>query len=76
MGNGVRVALAQLDLAVGAVTGNTDRIIETARLARDEPERQRLSRGALERAGEYLWSLRGEQMATMYRSLLNRMPRL
>ncbi|MEE4161194.1 MAG: NAD+ synthase, partial [Woeseiaceae bacterium] len=36
MGNGVRVALAQLDLAVGAVTGNTDRIIETARRARDE----------------------------------------
>ena len=36
MGNGVRVALAQLDLAVGAVTGNTDRIVETARLARDE----------------------------------------
>ena len=36
MGNGVRVALAQLDLAVGAVTANTDRIIETARAARDE----------------------------------------
>jgi len=34
--NAVRVALAQLDLAVGDVAGNTTRIVETALRARDE----------------------------------------
>ncbi len=36
MSNAVRVALAQLDLAVGDVAGNTTRIVETALRARDE----------------------------------------
>ena len=36
MTDGIRVALAQLDLAVGDVSGNVRKIIETARRARDE----------------------------------------
>ena len=36
MSKPVRVAIAQLDLAVGDVPGNTERIVETARRARDE----------------------------------------
>ncbi|MGB5346938.1 MAG: NAD+ synthase [Woeseia sp.] len=36
MNNSVRVALAQLDLVVGDVAGNTDRILEYAERARDE----------------------------------------
>jgi len=36
MSGGIRVALAQLDLAVGDVAGNVRKIIETARRARDE----------------------------------------
>ncbi|MEM8817253.1 MAG: NAD+ synthase [Pseudomonadota bacterium] len=35
MSSGVRVALAQLDLAVGDVAGNTQKIIDTAARARD-----------------------------------------
>ncbi len=38
MNSAVRVALAQLDLAVGDVAGNTRRIVETALRARDELE--------------------------------------
>ena len=38
MNSAVRVALAQLDLAVGDVAGNTQRIVETALHARDELE--------------------------------------
>ncbi len=38
MSNSVKVALAQLDLAVGDVTGNTTRIIETATRARTDLE--------------------------------------
>ena len=38
MNSAVRVALAQLDLAVGDVAGNTGRIVETALRARDELE--------------------------------------
>jgi NAD+ synthase (glutamine-hydrolysing) len=36
MNNSVTVALAQLDLVVGDVKGNTERILETAVRARDE----------------------------------------
>ena len=36
MNNSLKVALAQIDLAVGDVAGNTARIIETATRARDE----------------------------------------
>jgi len=38
MTDGIRVALAQLDLAVGDVAGNVRKIVETARRARDEEE--------------------------------------
>ncbi len=38
MTDGIRVALAQLDLAVGDVAGNVRKIIETARRARDEEQ--------------------------------------
>ena len=50
-----------------AVAGLRDAVV---RLARDEPERQRLSRGAVQRAREYLWSRQEEQMADVYRSVL------
>ena len=40
-------------------------------LARDPALRERLGRGALERAREYLWSRQGERMADVYRQVLN-----
>ena len=41
-----------------------------ARLARDEAERERLSRGALDRAREYLWSRQETGMIELYRRVL------
>ena len=38
-----------------------------ARLARDHAERERLSRGAVERAGNYLWSRQEIEMIELYR---------
>jgi glycosyltransferase involved in cell wall biosynthesis len=43
-----------------------------ARLARNETHRQRLSRGAVERASKYLWSGQEERMAEVYRRVLDR----
>jgi glycosyltransferase involved in cell wall biosynthesis len=40
-------------------------------LALDPALRERLGRGALERAREYLWSRQGERMADVYRQVLN-----
>ncbi len=40
------------------------------RLARDPAQRERLSRGAVERAKEFLWSRHGEKMAAVYRQVL------
>ena len=42
-----------------------------ARLAHDEAERERLSRGAVLRARDYLWSRQGERMAAMYETPLD-----
>jgi glycosyltransferase involved in cell wall biosynthesis len=41
-----------------------------ARLARDRDLRARLSAGATARAGEFLWSRNGEQLAGIYRNVL------
>jgi glycosyltransferase involved in cell wall biosynthesis len=41
-----------------------------ARLARDDAERERLGRGALRRAGEYLWSRQEPAMIELYRRVL------
>jgi glycosyltransferase involved in cell wall biosynthesis len=50
-----------------AIVGFREAILH---LAENEAERQRLSRGAVERAREYLWSRHGDQMAELYFQVL------
>ena len=49
------------------IAGLRDAIV---RLARDEAERQRLGRGAVERARDYLWSRQEQPMTDLYRRVL------
>ena len=49
-----------------AIAGLRDAIL---RLARDPGEQERLSRGAIRRAREYLWTQQGENMAEVYRQV-------
>jgi glycosyltransferase involved in cell wall biosynthesis len=52
-------------------SGLRDAII---RLAHDPAERERLSRGAIDRAREYLWTRQGEKMAEVYWRALGAAP--
>jgi glycosyltransferase involved in cell wall biosynthesis/peptidoglycan/xylan/chitin deacetylase (PgdA/CDA1 family) len=53
-------------------TGEVARGLRNAlmRLALDPAERERLSRGALSRARDFLWSNQGDKMATVYRQAM------
>jgi glycosyltransferase involved in cell wall biosynthesis len=50
------------------IAGLADAIV---RLARDPAERERLGRGAIERARDYLWSRQEEPLANVYRRVLD-----